>query len=177
MKCNNFSSSFDLIFSNVEGSLDFVFFKSGGSFFKTFLESVKHGCNFLVDVTNKIGGVNSGFERFGIKSTNFVIKMIRFSSSRTSVINISDIISGLSILWKINTLRLDLLEEFVDGLSFEHMFVFSKFTGVFTFNLSEDWSFTSSFTSSKFSSKDINSIKSVLVFFELHNEKLVGLTS
>jgi len=100
-----------------------------------------------------------------------------FYSSVTNFINISDIISGLSVLWKVNTLGLDLLEEFVNSLSFEHMFVFSKFTGVFTFNLSEDWSFTGGFTSGKFSSKDIDSIKSVLMFFELHNEKLVGLTS
>jgi len=177
MKCDNFSGGFDLIFSNIKGSLDFVFFKSGSSFFKTFLESVKHGTYFLVDVTNKIGGVYGGFERFSVEFSNFVVPMIRFFSSGTSVINISNIVSGLSTLWNGNTLRLDLLEEFVYGLSFEHMFVFSKFTGVFTFNLSEDWSFTSSFTSSKFSSKDINSIKSVLVFFELHNEKLVGLTS
>merc|ERR1712232_275237 len=47
MELDNFSGSFDLIFSNVKGSLDFVFFKSGSSFFKTFLESVKHGRNSL----------------------------------------------------------------------------------------------------------------------------------
>lgn len=100
-----------------------------------------------------------------------------FYSSVTNFINISDVFSGLSVLWKVNTLGLDLLEEFVNSLSFKHVFVFSKFTGVFTFNLSENWSFTGGFTSGKFSSKDIDSIKSVLMFFELHNEKLVGLTS
>jgi hypothetical protein len=103
--------------------------------------------------------------------------MIFFDSSGRGVVNISDVISSLCVLWKVNTLRLNLLEEFVNSLSFEHMFVFSKFGGVFTINFSKDWSFSGGFTSGKFSSEDINSIKSVLMFFELHNEKLVGLTS
>lgn len=51
-----------MIISNIKSGLDFVFFKSGSSFFEGSLESVEHGTNFLVDVTNKVGGVDGGFE-------------------------------------------------------------------------------------------------------------------
>jgi hypothetical protein len=83
-----------------------------------------------------------------VEFSNGVIVLASFNSTRGGIINISNIISGLSTLWNIYTLRINLLEEFVNSLSFEHMFVFSKFTGVFTVNLSEDWSFTGGFTSS-----------------------------
>lgn len=58
------------------------------------------------------------------------------------------------------------------------MFIFLKFRGKsFTFNLSENRSFTSSFTSGKFSSKNTNSFKSIIMFFKLLDEKLIGFTS
>jgi len=70
-----------------------------------------------------------------------------------------------------------LLEEFVHGVNFKHMFVFLKFAGEFNINLSEDWLFTSSFRSFEFLSKESNSVESILMFFELHNKELVGFTS
>jgi len=57
------------------------------------------------------------------------------------------------------------------------MFIFLKFAGEFNINLSEDWLFTSSFRSFEFLSKESNSVKSILMFFELHNKELVGFTS
>ena len=70
-----------------------------------------------------------------------------------------------------------LLEEFVHGVNFKHMFVFLKFGREFTFNLSEDWLFTSGFRSFEFLSKERDGVESILVFFELHNKELVGFTS
>jgi hypothetical protein len=83
----------------------------------------------------------------------------------------------LSLGWEINTLGLVLLEEFVHGVNFKHMFVLLKFAGVFLINLSENWLFTSSFRSSEFGSKESNSVESILMFFELHNKELVSFTS
>lgn len=104
--------------------------------------------------------------------------MTVFSSSWWNIINIVKVRYIVSNIWKFNSLRRSSFEESFHSFLFKHMFIFLKFAWeTFTFNLSEYRSFTSSFTSGKFSSKDINSIKSVLVFFELHNEKLVGLTS
>lgn len=72
------------------------------------------------------------------------------SFTGTNIFSISDIISVLSLGWEINTLGLVLLEEFVHGVNFKHMFVFLKFGGEFTFNLSEDWLFTGGFGSFEF---------------------------
>jgi hypothetical protein len=83
----------------------------------------------------------------------------------------------LSLGWEINTLGLVLLEEFIHGVNFKHMFVLLKFAGVFLINLSENWLFTSSFRSSEFGSKESNSVESILMFFELHNKELVSFTS
>jgi hypothetical protein len=83
----------------------------------------------------------------------------------------------LSLGWEINTLGGVLLEEFVHGVNFKHMFVFLKFVGEITFNLSEDWLFTSSFSSFEFLSKERDGVESILMFFELHNKELVGFTS
>jgi hypothetical protein len=74
-------------------------------------------------------------------------------------------------------LGLVLLEEFVHGVNFKHMFILLKFAGVFLIDLSENWLFTSGFRSSEFGSKESNSVESILVFFELHNKELVGFTS
>jgi len=70
-----------------------------------------------------------------------------------------------------------LFEEFSDGLSFEHMFVLFEFVKVTGLDLSENWLFTSSFGSSEFGSKESDGIKSILMFFELHNKELVSFTS
>jgi len=59
---NNFGSRFNLINSGVEGGLDFVFFEEFGTGFEFVLESSEHGTNFLEDISNKIGGINSGDE-------------------------------------------------------------------------------------------------------------------
>jgi hypothetical protein len=83
----------------------------------------------------------------------------------------------LSLGWEINTLGGVLLEEFVHGVNFKHMFVFLKFVGEITFNLSEDWLFTSSFSSFEFLSKERDGVEGILMFFELHNKELVGFTS
>ena len=59
---NNFFSGFDLIDSGIEGGLDFVFFEESGTGGKFVFESSEHGTNFLEDISNKIGGINSRFE-------------------------------------------------------------------------------------------------------------------
>ena len=59
---NNFFSGFDLIDSGIEGGLDFVFFEELSTGFEFVLESSEHGTNFLEDISNKIGGINSRYE-------------------------------------------------------------------------------------------------------------------
>ena len=59
---NNFLSRFNLINSGIEGGLDFVFFELSGTGFEFVLESSEHGTNFLEDISNKIGGINSRVE-------------------------------------------------------------------------------------------------------------------
>jgi hypothetical protein len=59
---DNFFSRSDLIDSCVEGGLDFVFFELSGTGFEFVLESGEHGSNSLEDISNKIGGINSGVE-------------------------------------------------------------------------------------------------------------------
>jgi len=99
------------------------------------------------------------------------------SFTGANIFSVSDIFSVLSLGWEINTLGLVLLEEFVHGVNFKHMFILLKFAGVFLIDLSENWLFTSSFRSSELGSKESNSVESILVFFELHNKELVGFTS
>ena len=69
------------------------------------------------------------------------------------------------------------MEELFHGVNLEEMFVLREFVGESSINLDEDWGFSSSFSSSELNSKDVDSIKSVLVFLELLDEELVGLTS
>ena len=57
------------------------------------------------------------------------------------------------------------------------MFILREFVGESSISLDEYWSFSCSFSSGEFSSEDGNSVESVLVFFELLDEELVGLTS
>ncbi len=57
------------------------------------------------------------------------------------------------------------------------MFVLREFVGESTLGLDKDWGFSGSFGSSELSSEDLDGIKSVLVFLELLDEELVGLTS
>jgi hypothetical protein len=77
-------------------------------------------------------------------------------------------------IWDFNITR---LEEFFHGVNFKEMFVLREFVGESTFGLSEDWSLSSSLSSIELSSKDGNSIESILVFLKLLDEKLVGFTS
>ena len=56
---NNFLSRFNLINSGIEGGLDFVFFEESGTVDKFVFESSEHGTNFLEDISNKVGGINS----------------------------------------------------------------------------------------------------------------------
>ena len=69
------------------------------------------------------------------------------------------------------------MEELFHGVNLKEMFVLREFVGESSINLDEDWGFSSSFSSSELNSKDVDSIKSVLVFFELLDEELVGFTS
>jgi len=69
------------------------------------------------------------------------------------------------------------LEELFHGVNLKEMFVFREFVGESAINLDEYWCFSGSFSSSKLGSEDNDSIKSVSVFLELLDEKLVGFTS
>jgi len=55
----NFSSRLDLIDGGIEGGLDFVFFEELSTGGKFVFESSEHGSNFLEDISNKVGGINS----------------------------------------------------------------------------------------------------------------------
>jgi len=150
MKSNNFSGGFNLILSYIKSSLDFVWFKSLNSCFKTVLKSSEHGSNSLIDVTSQIWSVNCWFEWFSIKSSYIIVMMSWFFSSWWYIINISNIFSCLLISSDCNTLRCVwiLLEEIFNSSLSKHMFIFSECTGIFTFNLSKYWGFTSSLSSS-----------------------------
>jgi len=146
MKSNNFSGGFNLILSYIKSSLDFVWFKSLNSCFKTVLKSSEHGSNSLIDVTSQIWSVNCWFEWFSIKSSYIIVMMSWFFSSWWYIINISYVFSCLLISSDCNTLRCVwiLLEEIFNSSLSKHMFIFSECTGIFTFNLSKYWGFTSS---------------------------------
>ncbi len=69
------------------------------------------------------------------------------------------------------------MEELFHGVNFKEMFVLREFVGESAISLDEYWGFSGSFSSSELNSEDVDSIKSVLVFLELLDEELVGLTS
>ena len=69
------------------------------------------------------------------------------------------------------------MEELFHGVNLEKMFVLREFVGESTLCLDKHWGFSGSFGSSELSSEDLDGIKSVLVFLELLDEELVGLTS
>lgn len=140
-------------------------------------KSGKHSVNFVVKSTFKIRNINSRFKRFSVKFISVSVFMTWFLSTWADIINIVKVRHVVINIWHINTLRFSFEESFHSFL-FKHMFIFLKFAWeTFTFNLSKDWSFTSSFTSSKFSSEDTDGRKSIIVFFELLDEKLVSFTS
>jgi len=99
--------------------------------------------------------------------------MSRFGSSRRSLIKIFKI--SFVNIWV--NFSLTGLEELFHGINLKEMFIFREFVGETSFLLSEYWSLSCSLGSIEFSSKDSNSIKSVLVFLKLLDEKLVGFTS
>ena len=79
----NFSGGFNLILGGVEGSSDFVLFKGLGTFLKRSLESVEHGVDFVVESTGKVGGVDGGFEAFGVEFASGVVNLTgSFDSGR-----------------------------------------------------------------------------------------------
>jgi hypothetical protein len=69
------------------------------------------------------------------------------------------------------------LEELFHGVNFKEMFVLREFVGESSISFNENWSFSSSITSSEFSSEDFNGIKSIGVFLKLLDEELVSFTS
>jgi len=174
MESSNFSFRFDLILGSIKSGFDFVSFEESGTFFKMFLESVEHSVNFIVHGTNKVRGVDGGFEFSGVEFISVGVIVTRFFSSGVGVIKIFKV-SFISVsIWDFNFTS---LEEFFHGVDLEEVLVLREFVGESTFFLSEDWSFTGSLSSGEFSSKDGNGVKGVLVLFELLDEKLVGLTS
>ena len=62
VETNNFFSRLDLINSGIKGGLDFVFFEELSTGSKFVFESSEHGTNFLEDISNKVGGINSRVE-------------------------------------------------------------------------------------------------------------------
>ncbi len=79
----NFSGGFNLILGGVEGSSDFVLFKGLGTFLKRSLESVEHGVDFVMESTGKVGGVDGGFEAFGVEFASGVVNLTgSFDSGR-----------------------------------------------------------------------------------------------
>lgn len=75
MESLNFSSRFNLELGGEEGSGDFVLFESLGSFFKSSLESVKHGVDFIVEGTLEVAGVDGGGEGFGVEFFSGVVNL------------------------------------------------------------------------------------------------------
>ena len=69
------------------------------------------------------------------------------------------------------------MEELFHGVNLKQMFVLREFVGESSISLDEYWGFSGCFSSSELNSEDVDSIKSVLVFLELLDEELVGLTS
>lgn len=80
MKSGNFLLGFDLISSSIEGSFDFVGFKSFDTFSEMVIKSIEHSSNFIVDGSSQIAGVNSGYEMFSIKFISGIISN-NFTSS------------------------------------------------------------------------------------------------
>jgi hypothetical protein len=69
------------------------------------------------------------------------------------------------------------LEELFHGVNFKEMFVLREFVGESSISLDEDWGFSGGFSSGELGSQDGDGVKSVLVFLQLLDEELVGLTS
>ena len=69
------------------------------------------------------------------------------------------------------------MEELFHGVNFKEMFVLREFVGESSISLDEYWGFSGGFSSCELNSEDVNSVESVLVFLELLDEELVGLTS
>ena len=113
-----------------------------------------------------------------IKSFSVVVRN-NFTSSGGSFVHVFEIFKvSVSIIVKIDTTVVIIsLEKFFHGVSFEKMFVFSKFVAERRTCFSEDGGFTGSFSSGKFNFEDTNSVESIFVFFKLLDEELVGFTS
>jgi hypothetical protein len=77
----NLSLGLDLILGGVEGGLDLVRFEELGTFFKMVLESVEHSVDFVVESTNEVGGIDGGFERFGVELISVGVLVTFFGSS------------------------------------------------------------------------------------------------
>lgn len=67
LKSSNLSFGFDLILGGIEGGFDLVRFEESSTFFKMRLESIEHSVNFVVDGTDKVGGVDGGLESFSVE--------------------------------------------------------------------------------------------------------------
>jgi len=119
------------------------------------LESVKHGVDFVVDGTGKIGSIDGGHEVTGVEGISVVVGN-NFTSSRGGLVHVFEIGEiGVGIFVKIDTgvvIFRTGLEELFHGVSFEEMFVFGKFSGEGGVSLGEDWGITGSFRSGKFNS-------------------------
>lgn len=178
MESGDFFLGFDLILSSVKSGLDFVSFKHSCSFFKMSLESVEHSVNFIVDGTGKVRSIDGGYKVFGIKGFSIVVN----NDSRNGLVYLIHVFEiskiGGSIFVKINSgIIVTGLEEFFHGVSFEKMFVFSKFVGERRTCFSKDWGFTGGFSSGEFNSKYSNSVEGIFVLFKLLDEELVSFTS
>ncbi len=87
----NFSGGFNLILGGIKSSGDFVLFKGLGTFFKTSLESVKHGVDFIVESTFEVAGVDGGGEGIGVEGFSVVVDLASSFDSRGGFIDVFEV--------------------------------------------------------------------------------------
>ena len=170
----NFSLGLDLEGGGIKGGLDLVLFEKFGTIFEVGLESGEHSVDLVVEGTNEIGGVDGGFEFFGVEFISVGVLVTIFFSSGGGFIKIFEVFKIGVGIWDFYFTG---LEELFHGVSFEEMFVFGEFSRERGVGLSKDWGITGSFGSGEFNSEDTNGDKGVFVFLKLLDEKLVGFTS
>jgi len=168
------SLGLDLELGGVEGGLDLVGFEEGGTFFEVGLESVEHGVDFVVDGTNKVGGVDGGLEGFGVELISVGVLVTGLFTTGVGLINVFEVGEVGVGIWDLN---ISSLEELVDGLGLEEVLVLGEFVGESTFGLGEDWGLTGGLSSVELGSEDGDGVESILVLLKLLDEELVGLAS
>jgi hypothetical protein len=124
------SLGFDLILGGIESGSDLVGFEESSTFFKMVLESVEHSVNFVVHGTNKVGGIDGGFERSGVEFISVGVLVTSFFTSGSGLIHVFEIFLIKRNFRDFNTLGIiSSLEEFFHGVDLEEVLVLREFVG------------------------------------------------